>query len=260
MNRVLETVGYRSPLALSCVDTVTGAPIAAGLIAAVWPAGDLDGIRFAQRSPYSPLLGFHGLPGLARYEHSAATGAGLPNLGVVAPRYFLVAVADESRRFLPILQRLAIPVEAPVSVPLYSAPSRPVPPGWATIRGEVHSGGSPAAWSVVSVDTGADRYETVADSAGRFLLYLPYPDALPPLIGSPPVGHGLGEVSWPITVSVGYEPTALQWLVATQPPSLDSILNQSEALLDAAGGLDPDLQATLVFGAALTMSVEATPT
>ena len=42
--------------------------------------------------------------------------------------------------------------------------------------------------TVVADQTG---YDVVADAIGRFLLVVPYPEALPALHGSPPAGPGL---------------------------------------------------------------------
>jgi hypothetical protein len=256
----LEITGYRAPLAVSCTDSATGTAVGDALQVTAWPAPDPGDVRTARRSPVSALLGFADLPGLRAYENAVAPGSGRLSWTPAPGRPFLVSVTDPMRRYLPELTEVSVPVTAPVPITLYSAPARPAPPGWATVRGSVRDqGGTPAGWSAVTVDTGADSYLTLADEQGRFLSYLPYPEALPPLTGSPPAGPGLSGVHWQLTISVRYQPSAQAWPADGFPPELSSILGQAQADIAAAGGSQPSLQATLTFGAALNLSVTVIP-
>jgi hypothetical protein len=256
---VLETTVYRAPLGLQFTDSATGTAVADGLVVTAWPAGDPGSGRRAAASPVSATLGFGRLPGLARYEEArtsdpatfswSAPGPGLP---------FEVRVTDPLGRYLPELLALTVPQPALVTPALYSAPARPAPSGFATVSGEVHSAATaePAGWAVVQVDTGSARYTTLADQLGRYLIYLPYPEALPPL-GGPP-----GPLTWPLTMSVGYQPSAQDQLAdatTADPPELGSLLGQAPAAISAGGAAQPGLAATLTFGTALLVMLEVVP-
>jgi hypothetical protein len=259
----LETSVYRAPLGLQFIDSVTGGPVADGLVVTAWPAGVPWAARMATQSPVSAIMGFGQLPGLASYENAltddpetftwSAPSAGQP---------FEVRVADPLGRYLPELLALTVPQPALVTPSLYSAPARPVPPGFATVRGEVWSATSPpqpAAWAVVQIAADANSYLTVADQAGRYVIYLPYPEALPPLTGSPG-GVPLGQMTWPITVSVLYQPSAQTWLADAapgDPPELTSLLQgQGTAGIVVGGGTQYELTATLTFGTPVLLMLQ----
>ena len=255
MSTPLEVTGYRAPLAVSCTDSATGAAVGDSLQVTAWPVDNAGDVRAARRSPVSALLGFTDLPGLREYEYAKAAGSGPLSWTPAAGRFFLVSVTDPMRRYLPVLAEVSVPASAPVPITLYSAPARPAPPGWAMVRGWVRTQGGAAGWSVVTVGAGPDSHRTLADDQGRFLHYLPYPEALPPLTGSPPAGPGLGGVTWQLTISVRYQSSAQARPVPGLPPELSSILGQAQADIVTPGGNQPDLQATLTFGAALNLSV-----
>jgi len=259
-----ETIAYRAPLGLRLIDSATGAPAADGLTATAWPAGDPGSARQAAQSPVSPILGFWRLPGLARYAEARtgdpgtfswpAPGPGLP---------YEVRITDPLGRYLPELLAVNVPQPALVTQVLYSAPTRPAPSGFAIVSGEVHvtATADPAAWAAITVDTGAASYTTLADQLGRYLVHLPYPEALPPLGGSPPSGPP-GPLTWPLTISVGYQPSAQNRLAdatAADPPELGSLLGQAPAAISAGGGTEPGLAATLTFGTALLVMLEVVP-
>jgi len=260
---VLETIVYRAPLGLQFTDSATGAPVADGLVVTAWPAGDPGSERRAAQSPVSATLGFGRLPGFARYEEARtddpATFSWPPDPGLP----FEVRVTDPLGRYLPELLALTVPQPALVTPALYSAPARPAPPGFATVSGEVHTAatGAPAAWAVVQVDAGSASYTTLADQLGRYVVYLPYPEALPPLTGSPPSAPP-GPLTWALTISVRYQPTAQDRLAdatAADPPELGSLLGQAPAAISAGGTTQPSLAATLTFGTALLLMLEVVP-
>jgi hypothetical protein len=88
MIRPLERHSYRAPLALECVDGVTGAVISDGLTATVWRRDDPDTQVTARRSPLSGLLGVKSLPGMWRQTHALGGStdivAGPPPPGVLS--------------------------------------------------------------------------------------------------------------------------------------------------------------------------------
>lgn len=258
----LERSGFRAALSLSCRDATRGNPVADGLVATAWRPGE-DVRLTASRSPVSALFGYGLLPGLGDYQHAHATGgAELVWPAAPAPQSWLISVVDTQRRYLPVLLEVDVPVSAPVSVPLHSAVSRSPLSGWAVVRGEVHDRGNGAGlpWPVVTVTAAPDSYEVICDELGRFLLIAPYPEALPPLSGSPPAGPGLGAMTWSLTLTVRSEPANLDRPspTGTDPPELSSILGQADAQIDVAGVLQPTTTATLAFGSPtiLTLSVQ----
>jgi hypothetical protein len=264
MTAILETAGYRAPLAVRAVDAATGADVADGLVAMAWPDGDPAAARRAVRSPVSALLGFGMLPGLRAQELARAAGAGPPAWPAPDPQPFVVTVTDTLGRYLPQALTAQAPRTAPLGVTLYSAPARPCPPGWATVYGEVRvsPGLAPAGWALIEAGSGSTVYQTVSDQAGRFRLYLPYPEALPALAGSPPAGRGISDVSWALAVTVYCEPAALTWPARpgpAGPPDISSIGAQQQAEIATAGGPQPSLDATLSFGPPLPLFLEVVP-
>lgn len=261
----LETLEYRAPLGLQFIDSVGGASVGDGLVVTAWPAGDPDGARTASQSPVSTILGFGRLPGLAAYEEAltddpATFGWSSPGAG----QPFEVRMIDPTGRYLPELIAVTVPRSTLATPPLYSAVSRPVPSGFASVYGEVWSAttSTPAPWAVVQLVAGGITYTTLADQLGRYVVYLPYPEALPPLTGSPPSGEPLDQLTWPLTVWVRYQPSAQQVLadaLATDPPELASLLSQASATVASGGGTQPNLAATLAFGTPLLVMLEVVP-
>ena len=258
--RVVERTGYRAPLAVICRDGVTHAVVADDLVATAWRQDRPAETYTARRSPVSGILGWGRLPGQWRASHAFAAPDAPLVFPAAAPTAYGVLVRDLAGRYLPTSVAATVPVAAPVVVPLSSAPQRPRRGGPATIRGEVRRDGDAAslAWALVRVDTGSGLFQTVADERGRFLLQVPYPEALPPL-ASPPVG--LGAVTWDLTVTVRSQPTALVWspgLGPQDPPQLGSITTQGAAQL-VDGGPHPSLTVELAFGVPLVLALTAVP-
>ena len=108
----------------------------------------------------------------------------------------------------------------------------------------------------------AGTYLTLADQLGRYVVYLPYPEALPPLGASPPGGGPPGQPTWPLTVSVRYQPTGQNRLAdaaAADPPELGSLLGQAAAAISAGGVQQPSLAATLTLGTRLLLMLQVVP-
>ena len=179
----LETTEYRAPLGLQFVDSVGGATVADGLVVTAWPAGDPGSARTAAQSPVSTIMGFGRLPGLYAYEEAvtqdpgtfgwAASGAGRP---------FEVRMSDTTGRYLTEVLAITVPRSSVATPPLFSAVSRPAPAAFAAVSGEVWSAPAtaPASWALVQIVADATTYTTLADQLGRFVVYFPYPEALPP--------------------------------------------------------------------------------
>jgi hypothetical protein len=263
---LLETTAFRAPLGIRFFDPVENVPLADGLVVAAWPAGDPTGTLSPVTSPIAPTLVFGNLPGQAAYEDTVAE-AGAPVVWPAPPATgdVEVRVSDPVGRFLPLLLSLAVPQGALVTSTLYSAPTRPVPSGFATVSGEVWtvSPPAPAAWAMVDLTAGSATYTTMADQQGRYVIYLPHPEALPPLLGSPPLGSGpLDQITWPVTLQVRYQPSAQRVLAdarPTDPPELSTLLAQAAASIAIGGGTQTALAATLTFGVPLQLMLEVLP-
>jgi len=260
----LETTAYRAALGLQFIDSVGGASVADGLVVTAWPADAPWDARTAAQSPISTIMGFGRLPGLASYELTTTED---PEILTWSPpgtgRLFEVRVTDPFGRYLPELIALTVPRSTLATPLLFSAPARPAPSGFAAVTGEVSTVTSePAAWAAVQIMAGADMYLTLADQLGRYVAYFPYPEALPPLTGSPPNGSQPGQLTWPLTVTVSYQPSAQNQLTdaaAGDPPELGSLLGQATAAMSVGGGQQPSLAATLTFGAPLLLMLQVVP-
>ena len=261
--RVLERLGYRAPLGIIAQDGVTGADVTDGLLATAWRVDDAATPYVAQHSQVSGILGFGRLPVPWRSTHTVVPPGTPVTWPATTPATYLVRVEDAQGRYLPVLVRTDVPAAAPLTVPLSSAPNRPAQSGFGTVRGEAHAraDGRPLPWSMVRVDTGTVISQTVTDQLGRFVLQLPYPEALPPLAGSPPSGPGLSSVVWPLTVTVRCQPGALTFSgpLSTDPPELASITGQAAAQIFDGGANHPSLAATLAFGTPLVLALTVVP-
>lgn len=254
---ILETTAYRAPLGLQCTDSVSGAAVADGLVVTAWPAGNPEAARTPVPSPVSAVLVFGRLPDL-----TSTVRTNDPN----SPQWpaaslpFEVRVTDSLGRYLPELIAVTVTGGTLATPLLYSSPARPAPGGFAAVSGEVWSTvtSKPAGWAVVQVASGADTYVTLADQLGRYVVYFPYPEALPPLTGSPPAAPA-GPLSWPLSVSVLYQPSGQHQLAdagPADPPELGSLLGQQAAPVSAGSGTQPDIAATLTFGSPLLLMLE----
>lgn len=261
--KVLERQAYRTPLAVMCVDGVSGITVSDALVVTAWRQADQAGFYTARRSPLSGIHSFGNLPGLWSYSHRVLPAGGPGTWPAFTPEAWSVSVVDTASRYLPVAVLAQVPVSAPITVPLSSAPSRTVGDAIGVVRGEIHDAGSgdPLGWALVRIDDGSAVYQTVADELGRFRVQAPYPQALPPLAGSPPSGPGITSVSWPLTISVRSQPAALVWPAGTHPPDppyLSSITNQATAQL-VDGAPMPSLAESLQFGLDLVLALQAVP-
>jgi hypothetical protein len=274
----LEVSRTFTPLGIRFWDLTQNLPIADGLAVNLRLADS-----YAPAVPAvltrSGVYAFFGLPGLYAAEHPGPAGYGPPRTF----RY-VVTVQDLLGRYLPALlvytldQTGAVLVKgSPDTTPgarlahLFSAVSRPVPPGVGAIRADFvdHDTNQPAAWAVIRAQIGGqtETWTGIADEAGRALVLVPYPVMQALQLGSPP-GTGQGNITaqgWPVTIEVLYSPDQLSYPAAdftgigwpwTDTPSIRDILGKQQA---AAIWTDPatpaaQLTATLNFGQDLVLS------
>ncbi len=161
----------------------------------------------------------HGLPGLRAWE-----GGEVDDPAPLA-RLFEVSVADPRGRVLPTRFRVslpqnrlahltcpgALPADPPIEhfpIPLFSAPARSAPAGWAAVRASLRElppgdpdTATPAAWALVRVLKGATLLaQGLADARGEVMLAFPYPE--PPDAGATP--RSAFDHRWGLTLSVCY--------------------------------------------------------
>jgi hypothetical protein len=230
------------------------------------PGGGVRAVRTK-----SGVYALEGLPGLAEFEHpapDAPPGAAL----IASPPFaadFVIAVRDERvpARFLPMAFTVRLPLatrglflgDAPggARVPLFSAPTRPVPAGLSAVRAELleidgPDAPRPAAHAALRVDVGGTTWTGVADERGRVLVVFPTPTAIRLSLGSPPGSGGGGDVaaqSWPLVVRAAWDPGRLRFPLAgtrgaaaawADVPSIKSVLDeQPPALLFDADDAAP---------------------
>jgi hypothetical protein len=223
-------------LGLRFLDVATGASVGAdvamellnrtslGLHAEAWPVNAPRQKTIGTVTP-SGVVAFHGLPGLRDLEKSSAKD---PWDDSPPPRDFQIEVIDKLGRFLPCTFTVTAPqrglahfaedgsppwIEAG-AVPLFSAPSRPIPGAIAVVRAELRdlATDKPAAWALVeaSYSSGGSQQTArgLADDAGRVLLMFAYPEGQRRPFGASPSGNtrSLSDQEWNIKLAFFHEP------------------------------------------------------
>jgi hypothetical protein len=236
---VLEQVTYVAPLGLRFIDAATGQAIGGlSVLAAPTSAPTRRTQAFANRVGIYVASGLHSLGEAERGSGDAGFWSSPPAL-----RRFTVEVSDQGRRFLPCQFELALPAHGlavpscllpttpsdtePAGVPLFSAPSRPIPAGLAAVRAEVwdEATGEPTAWALLEVaGAGLPLARGLADERGRGVVIFPYPEPELFGIGSTPGGTALLEQRWNLTLRV-FSTAHGGWGPA---PDLCRVLEQSD--------------------------------
>lgn len=253
--RVLERDRTFTPLGIRFWDAALDQPVAEPLSVHAWLRGTAHRPVRAVRSS-GGVYAFHGLPGQAAAERPAADEEHPESVGV--PREYAVAVDDPSGRYLPVAFGVTLPLgyrgeflsggvaSPPQASPphaagrayLFPAAGRAVPPGLAAIRADFADAatGEPAPWVVLTATVGGETRTAIADQEGRALLLVPFPTPERLRQGSPPVDTR--DATWPVTLSVQWQPGALRYLFAERDglnpawaarPSLKSILDEQGA-------------------------------
>jgi hypothetical protein len=280
----VETVQYRTPLAVAFHDLVTDAPITDGLVVSARRAGAGGRFRAGRPTP-SGVHVLSGLPFLrdAEFPKNRA-GQRTETADTPSGRTVEVDVLAEDRlgRFLPTVLRLSAPSDrvataadalsacpslvwsVPADTPMFlmSAPGRELPRTTAVARACLRhrATGDPAAHAVLVVITAAGRAIGVADLRGHVVVAFPYPDFAgtgPP--GSIPAGsHGIptDQPEWPGSGTVRYEPAALTFPAGVDVPHVHSVFCQRAGAVvadDQAPG-QPTMAGTLRYGIELQLA------
>ena len=281
---VIETVQYRTPLAVAFHDLVTDAPITDSLVVSARRAGIGGRFRVGHPTP-SGVYVLSGLPFLrdAELPHDGPwerrEAEDTPSSQTVEVD---VLVEDRLGRFLPTVLRLSAPRDrvataadalsacsslvwsVPPDTPMFlmSGPGRGLPRTMAVVRACLrhHATGAPAAHAVLVVETPANRTVGVADMKGNVVVAFPYPDfVIPGTPGSIPAGsHGIptAEQQWPVTVDVRCQPSALTFPAGVDIPHVHSVFCQRAGTVfteDHAPG-QSTLADTLRYGVELQLT------
>jgi len=272
--RPLEKFSLTSPLGIRFWDVGANCPVLGGLIVtATAPHGQV--LRAVQTS--SGGYAFPSLPNIRREPVA-------PDVDYFfappTPVRFLLEVEDPAGRFLPAHFTVNAPVQGFYSlpgptrgwpggyVPLFSTPGRVALSGRAIIRAQLRDAthGRAAAWAVLEaeVGTGADavRARGVAEPGeGAVVIFLPYPESNDGVAESPPhPPRNLTDQTWPVRLTVQYEPDASPPFRPGTVPLLERVLSQrGGTLLDLLSPAHPWPGAALRFGTDLIVRGAGSP-
>jgi hypothetical protein len=266
---ILERVTSFTSLGIRFWDVALDRPVAEDLAVVAWPLEDSMARPVRAFRTRSGVYALMGLPGLAAVERGNAD-AGSPG-----GRGFLVEVADPAGTYLPVAFAIDLPLPyrdvflgpnagSPAEQPgflLMSAPQRRRPSWIGAVRGELALAADRrlAAHAVVTVrDPDGAAWSGIADAAGRFAVFVPWPEPEATASASPGIGGGqpLAGQSWELEISVSHGPEPLPPLPGSELPDYGAILEQAPAVVwtdppGAGAPPGPDWTGRLEFGGEL---------
>ena len=265
----IERLSLVTPLGVRFRDEVSGEVVGEGLYVTAYPQNN-PALRVQAVVNSVGIYTLRNVPGLRNFEH----GAGDADFWRTLPpkRSFIVEVVDTERRFQPFRFPVDLPERgifpwqcggtppspdaAPEMVPLFSAPTRPVPGGMAVIRAQLWDPlAQTYAVGAVLEAKAANRppVRGFADALGRVVLIFPYPEPVDFVLGSPSLTHpnvSLAKQTWPVQFQAAYAPSHPVPLI----PDLCTILMQPPAQLwEDMAHTKPFSGATLHFGQELVV-------
>lgn len=225
--RVLERLARNAALGLRFLDIANGSTVIEGLKVELFLRANPHARTAALPNP-SGVYVAHKVPGLRDFEFQDVVNAA--DLWPAAVKPYRVEVSDPYGRYLPIAFDADLPargiftwlapwlsppqpVAHPVTpgsppqlmlehVPLFSAPSRPLPDPLAVLYAELReqASGAEAAWFAlgVSID-GAARGLGLADERGRVAVMFPYPEPPRMSLASPPEARN--DFTWEVALT-----------------------------------------------------------
>ena len=253
--QVFERLTLTAPLGLVFHDAATGARVGSGLSVSVYQKSQPLAPAQAVANP-SGVYVLHRAPGLgAGFAFGAGDDAFWSELP--PPRDYVVEVTDLENRFLPFSFEVGVPrrgiyewqsplVSSPAdsppgaeqlqSVPLYSAPARPTPPGFAAVRAELQDTATDAPARHAAVElrhAGQLVARGFSDARGRLALLFPHPPPQRTGVSSPvssppgPRHAPLTEQTWELETEAAYAGAGAVALSAAQSlPDLRDALGQ----------------------------------
>jgi hypothetical protein len=287
--RVLERVSRNAPLGLRFWDTAAGTSAVYGLDVEVFRRGN-PRARATARMNRSGAYVVHQLPLAApppdvrAFEFSDAA----PDvLWSVITRPYRIEVTDPAGRFLPIAfdadlpargfltwlapflsppQPVALPTEpgSPPSllierIPLFSAPSRPVPEPLAVVYAQLREQAPPRplAWSLLTVSIdGIVRGAGLSDAEGRIAVMFPYPEPPRPSVTSPPEARD--DFAWPLELTAFSLPASPAAAVPAAADLADVFASLSAPRNVIESLVSPGLPLRLTYREALTARTAGT--
>jgi hypothetical protein len=273
----VDRVSIITTLGIRFWDAASDGQITDGLVVTAYPEGARRPATQAFLTP-AGVYAFQGLPGLHDVEYPSGDP---PNPGSLpATNRFLIEARDRGSRYLPVAFYVDAPFRGifPTDLPrgpnapappgffLFSAPTRQASPFVAAVRAQLServdaTTDRPAAYAVVEVDvpTG-DTWIGLADDRGTVAVLFAYPtftgtsNAASSLVPS----TAMPQQSWPLTVRVRYQPSALSLPPESSLPDLRGVLAQAPAAIWTQRAVPPgqavsQMGATLVFGQELVM-------
>jgi len=241
--KVIETRTYVTPLGVRFRDVISGAAISDGLVVSVTPVTGNGATRVAATNRIGTFIA-RDLPDLRAAEvgsGDAAFWAAIPG----GTRAFIVSVVDARGRYLPGRFTANLPhrgayalhLDGPAlpllpagerSVPLFAAPSCPIPGTLGSVRASLVDAGDgrPAAGAVLRLSLGGLLIGLgIADAAGECVLPFRWPE--PPLPPAPPLP--LSGTGWTFDLAAFYG------RVPGPIPDLRALLAQNATTLSHAG-------------------------
>ena len=231
---VLEGVQRNAALGVRFWDPATQSTAIDGLSVEVYPRAN-PRARTAARPNRGGVYVAHEVRGLRDFEFDPSDPA---QLWSVVAKGYRVEVRDPEDRYLPIAFDADLParglfawaapwlsppfspplsppqaVTLPLSsgsppqflldrIPLFSAPSRPVPDPLAVVYAQLRDAvsGAAGAWWVLGVSIGGtERGLGLADARGRVAVIFPYPEPPRPSLASPPQSHN--DFAWELQLA-----------------------------------------------------------
>lgn len=259
--RPLEVVQRSAALGVRFWDVAGATDVIDGLVVEVFPRANPRLRRRARCSP-SGVYVAHAVSGLHDFEFDRRES--LTALWTAAQSgplsKFRIEVTDPLGRFLPLafdadlpvrglLRGAALPLSPPLGwglsppfmplaspplltehIPLFSAPSRAVPPPLAVVYAQLAAQGSrqPLAWALLAVRIGgALRGLGVSDAAGRVAVMFPYPEPARRPLASPPEPRG--DFGWDVALDAYCSQSTAPSPTPLATPDLADLLAQFDA-------------------------------
>jgi hypothetical protein len=253
---LLETLTRVAPLGVRLWDAALGRPVAdSSLQVTLVPAGQPFRRIPAFRNT-SGVFVAQNLPGLRAWEFGEAAGSPADVRGFrieivdLAGRFHAVSL-DAGLPFIGLFETMCGSPPSPPEglhdvVPLYSLPTRAVPPGFAAVRAQLTLGDGTGA-HLASLDVGVAR--GFADARGEVLTLVPYPEPSGST-GSPPFEPGgkLTDQTWQVEIAASLPASTPDPLL----PDICAFADRRVATLEAGSTAFAAAQ-TLVYGRDLVL-------
>jgi hypothetical protein len=274
---VIESVRLRCALGIRFRDTATRQVVASGLRVRATPKGAAAGTEpVTAKANLSGVWTFHGLRNLRAFELGTEE---FPERGSPpGPPAFRIEVQDTEGRFLPCAFDAAPSPTGPFQfapalsppwdgddVPLFSAPSRPLPPGCAVIRASLvaalpNKPVEPAGWALLEASATVRNQRVqavqalgVADRLGNVAIMFPWPELVTLTVGSPPGGLHLEEQGWPFEFTAWHDSAVAEYEFADLDGIVARLAQSPDTLAANFSPQETFTHATLKYGRELVL-------